>query len=231
MKVAVIPARGGSKRIPRKNIRPFLGKPLLAYSIEVAFAAQCFDQVMVSTDDEEIAAVAHQYGAATPFTRPRDLADDFATTGSVVRHAVTYYDDINVKLDYICCLYATAPLLTADLIQEGLNKLQDKTQNPPLAYVFSAARFSYPIQRALSVDSNGRVSMRQPELYTARSQDLEESYHDAGQFYWGTAEAFRRELPIFETHSTTVLIPPHRVQDIDTEEDWLRAEQLYKLMT
>lgn len=231
MKLAVIPARGGSKRIPRKNIRPFLGKPLIAYSIETAFKSGCFDEIIVSTDDKEIADVACQYGATVPFTRPSDLADDFTTTGSVIRHAIAYYDAEAIPVDFICCIYATAPLLTTHDLQTGLDILQDSEQSPPLSYVFSGARFTYPIQRALRMDSAGRISMLTPELYTTRSQDLEECFHDAGQFYWGRAEAFRRELPIFESHSSMVLIPPQRVQDIDTEDDWIRAEQLYRLMT
>lgn len=223
MKVAVIPARGGSKRIPRKNIKHFHGKPMIAYSIEAAVASGCFDKVIVSTDDTEIAEVAEQYGAEVPFLRPSDISDDYATTMDVMQHALMWCTDNGWNIDAVCCLYATAPFVTPRYLQQGLDKLNQGV----FEFVFSAATFPFPIQRAIRISPEGQVTMFSPENEQVRSQDLEEAYHDAGQFYWGKAEAFLERKAIFTNHSSVVLLPRNRVQDIDTPEDWDLAEALY----
>ena len=226
MQLAVIPARGGSKRIPRKNIKIFHGQPMIAWSIQAAIDSGCFDEVWVSTDDEEIAAVAQVYGANVPFLRPAYLSDDFATTADVMSHAVEEFGKINHALpDYICCLYATAPFVTkADLVQ-GLEKIKN---NSNLNYVFSATTYPFPIQRAIKLNEYDTVEMFSPQYFKVRSQDLEEAWHDAGQFYWGTAEAWLNKAMIFASQSSVVELPRFRVQDIDTQEDWDRAEWLFK---
>ncbi|MEG3540084.1 pseudaminic acid cytidylyltransferase [Acinetobacter radioresistens] len=226
MQLAVIPARGGSKRIPRKNIKMFHGQPMIAWSIQAAIDSGCFDEVWVSTDDEEIAAIAQAYGAKVPFLRPVHLSDDFATTADVMSHAVEEFGKINHTLpDYICCLYATAPFVTkADLVQ-GLEKIKN---NSNLNYVFSATTYPFPIQRAIKLNADDTVEMFSPQYFNSRSQDLEEAWHDAGQFYWGTAEAWLNKAMIFASQSSVVELPRFRVQDIDTQEDWDRAEWLFK---
>lgn len=226
MQLAVIPARGGSKRIPRKNIKMFHGQPMIAWSIQAAIDSGCFDEIWVSTDDEEIAAVAQAYGAKVPFLRPAHLSDDFATTADVMSHAVEEFGKINHALpDYICCLYATAPFVTkADLVK-GLEKIKN---NSNLNYVFSATTYPFPIQRAIKLNEHDTVEMFSPQYFNVRSQDLEEAWHDAGQFYWGTAEAWLNKAMIFSTQSRVVELPRFRVQDIDTQEDWDRAEWLFK---
>ncbi|MCK4102788.1 pseudaminic acid cytidylyltransferase [Acinetobacter radioresistens] len=226
MQLAVIPARGGSKRIPRKNIKMFHGQPMIAWSVQAAIESGCFDEIWVSTDDEEIAEVAQAYGAKIPFLRPTHLSDDFATTADVMSHAVGEYDKLNHTLpDYICCLYATAPFVTkADLVQ-GFEKIKN---NRNLNYVFSATTYSFPIQRAIKLNVDDTVEMFSPQYFNVRSQDLEEAWHDAGQFYWGTAEAWLNKAMIFASQSSVVELPRFRVQDIDTQEDWNRAEWLFK---
>ena len=224
MKIAIIPARGGSKRIPRKNIRPFNGKPLIAYSIEAARNSGLFDHVIVTTDDEEIAAIARQYGAETPFVRPPELANDHATTVPVIRHAVQWVQQNMGSVEYACCIYATAPFIQASALRAAYDKL---VQNKVTGYVFSATTFPFPIQRAFKVKEDGHVEMFHPENYNTRSQDLEEAYQDAGQFYWGSAEAYLSDKIFFSTDSMAYVLPRHMVQDIDTPEDWRRAELMY----
>lgn len=227
MNIAVIPARGGSKRIPRKNIKDFHGKPLIAYSIEAAIASGCFDKIIVSTDDYEIAEVALRYGADVPFMRPESISDDFATTMDVMQHAVQWCEDAGIKSDFVCCIYATAPFLLPEYLNEGLSILASSR----FKYVFSATSFPFPIQRAIRLGANNQVSMFDPAQLNTRSQDLESAYHDAGQFYWGKVEAFLEGVPIFSDCSTVVLIPRVRVQDIDEMEDWDFAEALYSVLT
>lgn len=226
MNIAIIPARGGSKRIPRKNIKLFHGKPMIAYSIEVALHSGCFDKVIVSTDDAEIADVAKQYGAGVPFLRPSNISDDHATTMDVMAHAIIWCDENNWNIDNVCCLYATAPFVTAGYLKQGLKKLI----NENCEYVFSATSFPFPIQRAIKLAKEGEVNMFSPENELVRSQDLEEAYHDAGQFYWGKKEAFLNKKQIFSSHSKVILLPRTRVQDIDTSEDWIFAETLYSVL-
>ena len=225
MKHCVIPARGGSKRIPHKNIRKFCGKPMIAWSIEGAQASGCFDQIIVSTDDAEIADVARQWGAEVPFMRPAELADDFAGTTSVVAHALQWDQDHGQELTAVCCLYATAPLVDPADIRQGLELL---AHTAPDRFVFTATDYASPIQRALRLDQDsGQAHMYQPELFSKRSQDLEPAYHDAAQFYWGRPEAWLKNGNLFEG-SKPLLLPMWRVQDIDTEDDWMRAELLYE---
>jgi N-acylneuraminate cytidylyltransferase len=226
MKVAIIPARGGSKRIPRKNIREFCGQPMIAWSIEAAKASGCFDQVIVSTDDEKIASVARKWGADVPFMRPAALSDDFTGTLPVIHHAVKWMNQNVASVKYACCIYATAPFVSKEDLLQGLQLLKDTGSS----YAFSVTSYAFPIQRAIRITGNGRVAMFNPEHFQTRSQDLEEAWHDAGQFYWGTAEAWCEERPIFSEDSVPVTLPRHRVQDIDTPEDWKRAELMYRVL-
>lgn len=226
MRLAIIPARGGSKRIPRKNIKAFCGKPMVAWSIEAALQSGCFDQVIVSTDDAEIAEVARQWGATVPFMRPAELSDDHTGTIPVIRHAIEWFNHQGQSVEQACCLYATAPFVSAEDLLHGLDILQGKGCD----YAFSVTSYAFPIQRAIRVNQNGRVEMLNPEHFNTRSQDLEEALHDAGQFYWGLAEAWLQGKMIFGPDSLPVLLPRHRVQDIDTPEDWTRAEWLFKAL-
>jgi N-acylneuraminate cytidylyltransferase len=223
MKIAVIPARGGSKRIPRKNIRPFLGKPIIAYSIEAAHRCGLFDRVIVSTDDEEIAELAQQFGAETPFLRPRELADDFTGTNAVVKHAIQWFTEQGQPVDYVCCIYATAPFVQARYLKEGWEKLESSGKS----FAFSVTSFPFPVQRAIRINAQGDVEALYPENIFKRSQDLEEAYHDAAQFYWGRAEAFINDIVTFSSASAPIVLPRYLVQDIDTLEDWQRAELMF----
>lgn len=225
MNIAVIPARGGSKRIPRKNVKTFCGKPMIAWPITAALNSGCFDRIIVSTDDDEIAEIAEALGAEAPFRRPVDLADDHTPTVPVIAHAVRWQQQTST-VDRACCIYATAPMLIAEDLRIGYNALEAANAD----YAFSVTSFAFPIQRALMVDGRSRVSMFQPEHAETRSQDLVEAYHDAGQFYWGRADAWLADRPIFDSQSVAVPLPRKRVQDIDTVEDWERAEALFELM-
>jgi len=223
VRLAVIPARGGSKRIPRKNIRPFAGKPIVAYSIEAARASALFDRVIVSTDDEEIARVARDCGAETPFVRPRELSDDHTGTNAVVRHAISWCGEHGALPQHVCCIYATAPFVQPRYLREGYERLVASGKS----FAFSVTSFAFPIQRALRIGADGCVQPIWPEYIARRSQDLEEAYHDAGQFYWGTARAFLDDVVLYSAASVPVILPRHLVQDIDTEEDWVRAELMF----
>jgi N-acylneuraminate cytidylyltransferase len=229
MRLAVIPARGGSKRIPRKNIRPFGGRPMIAWSIDAALKSGCFDQVVVSTDDDEIAAVARAEGASVPFRRPPELSDDHTGTIPVVAHAVQWLTDradAGQAPAQVCCLYATAPFVQPADLQRGLQLLERSGAQ----YAFSVTSYAFPIQRAIRLTPQGRVAMFDPAQFNTRSQDLEEAFHDAGQFYWGQASAWLQGLRIFSPDAVPVQLPRHRVQDIDTPEDWTRAEWLWRAM-
>ncbi len=220
--VAIIPARGGSKRIPKKNIKDFFGKPLIAYSIEVALASKLFEEVIVSTDDEQIASIAKSYGAVVPFLRPKVLSDDFTGTQAVIEHTLSQLDN---SYDFVCTIYATAPLLQAKYLLEGFEKLKNTTA----IYAFSATSMPFPIQRTFKLNKNGRCEMFTPEHYMTRSQDLEEAYQDAGQFYWEKVGIKSDEI-MFGADSLPIILPRHLVQDIDTLEDWKRAEVMYKVL-
>lgn len=226
MNIAIIPARGGSKRIPRKNIRNFCGKPMIAWSVEAALASGCFDRVIVSTDDDEIAQVAIECGAEVPFLRPAEFSDDYSGTLPVIAHAVNWLKAEGCHPKAVCCLYATAPFVSPMDLKAGLEALNEKKAD----YAFSVTSYAFPIQRALRMTEEDRVEMFQPEHFSTRSQDLEEAWHDAGQFYWGRVESWLAQKAIFSHDSVPVRLPRHRVQDIDTLEDWLRAEWLFKAM-
>lgn len=218
--VAIIPARGGSKRIPRKNLLPFDGVPMIVRSIRTALDSGLFDQVVVSTDDAEIADVARTHGAQVPFMRPAALADDFTGTAAVIVHALQQLP----AFDYACCVYATAPLLQARYLRQGIELLE---QRPDKSFAFSVCGFGFPVQRALTLDGQGALSALYPEFRQTRSQDLPEAFQDAGQFYWGRSEAWLRGEVLYSPASLPVILPRHLVQDIDTLEDWKRAEYLY----
>jgi pseudaminic acid cytidylyltransferase len=225
-RLAVIPARGGSKRIPRKNLRPFAGRPIMAHSIAAARESGLFDLVYVSTDDEEIAAVAREHGADVPFLRPRELADDHTGTQAVVKQAIEAVAAWAAMPETVCCLYATAPFVRASDLADGLSRLDASGAE----FAFSVTSFSFPIQRALRLDDQGRIGMMWPEHMATRSQDLEHAWHDAGQFYWGRASAFIANVPLYSPAAVAVPLPRHRVQDIDTEEDWRRAELMFRVL-
>lgn len=218
--VAIIPARGGSKRIPRKNLLPFDGVPMIVRSIRTALDSGLFEQVVVSTDDADIAELALAHGAQVPFLRPAELADDFTGTAAVIVHALQQLP----AFDYACCVYATAPLLQARFLRQGFELLQ---QHPEKAFAFSVCSFGFPVQRALTVDGQGALTALYPEFRNTRSQDLPEAFQDAGQFYWGRSEAWLRGDVLYSPASLPVLLPRHLVQDIDTPQDWKRAEYLY----
>jgi len=226
MKIAIIPARGGSKRIPRKNIKPFGGLPMIVWSIRAAIASQCFDSILVSTDDHEIAQVAQAHGAQAPFVRPTELSDDHTGTIPVVAHAIAWHNANGSPATDVCCIYATAPFIQASDVQRGHQILQ----NSGADYAFSVTSYAFPIQRAIRITANQRVQMLQPEQFNTRSQDLVEAWHDAGQFYWGSAQAWLKQKPLFTEYAAPVPIPRYRVQDIDTPEDWERAEWMLKSM-
>ena len=226
MKVALIPARGGSKRIPYKNIKSFCGKPMIAWSIEVALKSGCFDRIIVSTDDLKIAEVARHYGAEVPFVRPASLANDFAGTIPVVRHAIQWLQSNDNDVSHVCCLYATAPFVQEKDLQEGMEKLIVND----CSFVFPVTSFSFPIQRAIRITEKGRIEMFHPEHFNTRSQDLEESWHDAGQFYWGSCKDWLDNDVLFSPTAMPLKLPRHRVQDIDTLEDWDCAERLFTAM-
>ncbi|MGE8151608.1 pseudaminic acid cytidylyltransferase [Pseudomonas vancouverensis] len=222
--VAIIPARGGSKRIPRKNLKPFAGVPVLARSIQSAMACGLFARVIVSTDDEEVAALARAYGAEVPFMRPVALADDFTGTAEVIVHALHMLLEQGDSFTNACCIYATAPLLQSRFLARGLQLLE---QHPDKAFAFSVCDFGFPIQRALTLDEQGALSALYPQFRETRSQDLPVAYQDAGQFYWGRSEAWLRGEVLYSPCSLPVILPRYLVQDIDTPEDWTRAEYLY----
>ena len=228
MNVAIIPARGGSKRIPRKNLRDFCGQPIIAYSIRTALQSNLFEHVVVSTDDVDIAVLAKKYGAKVPFMRPAELANDHASTAAVMHHAAAACDQLGWNVQRLCCLYATAPFVEVTDLQSGLALLGTQIAGKPVQYAFSATSFAFPVQRAIRIDKMGAVEPVWPENIPKRSQDLEPLFHDAGQFYWGRIGAFKESLPIFAAHSRAVLLPRYRVQDIDDEVDWTRAEWLYR---
>ena len=226
MNLCVIPARGGSKRIPRKNIRSFAGKPMIAWSIEAALAAGVFDAVVVSSDDEEIAAVAKSLGAETPFVRPAELCDDHIATMPVIAHAIRWWEEHRGAVDYCCCVYATAPFLQLEFLRKGLDLLLEK---PEAEFSFSVTSYAFPVFRALRITESGGVEMFWPENELKRSQDLPEAWHDAGQFYWGRRDAFLGQNGFFSARSYPVVLPRHLVQDIDTAEDWDRAEKMFSV--
>ena len=223
--VAIIPARGGSKRIPRKNIKDFYGKPLIAYSIEAALKSNLFEKVIVSTDDEEIAKIAVEYGAVVPFLRPKELSDDYTGTGAVIEHTINYLKAQGENYDFICTIYATAPFLQEKYLIEGFEKLK----NSNARNTFSCTSMPFPIQRTFKITSDERCEMFYPENFSKRSQDLQEAYQDAGQFYWTNLNVKSTDI-IFGKDSIPIILPRYLVQDIDTLEDWIRAEYMYEVI-
>jgi pseudaminic acid cytidylyltransferase len=224
MNVCIIPARGGSKRIPRKNILDFCGKPIIAWSIEAAQKSECFDEILVSTDDSEIMEVSRALGATCPFQRPADLADDFTGTAQVIAHAVQFIVDLGRSLDAVCCLYATAPFVLPLEIRQALNLL---SKVPEDGFVFTATPYLHPIQRSLKLNlATGKAQMLYPEYLNSRSQDLEKAFCDAGQFYWGRPQAWLTNYNIFEG-SHAFVIPRARAIDINSPEDWEFAEAVF----
>ena len=224
--IAIIPARGGSKRIPRKNIKPFFGKPMIAYSIEAAINAKLFDEIIVSTDDDEIADIAQKFGASVPFMRPKELSDDFTTTGAVIEHAINFLKNRGEKIKFVCTIYATAPLIDEKYLRLGLEKLSSSNAK----YAFSCTSMPFPIWRTFKITDNGRCEMFWKENFAKRSQDLEEAYQDAGQFYWANLDNSSSDDVFFGQDSVPIILPRHLVRDIDTLDDWQRAEFLYEAL-
>lgn len=224
MNVAIIPARGGSKRIPKKNIKEFAGRPLIAYSIEAAQKSGLFEHIIVSTDDLTIADTARKYGAEAPFMRPAALSDDISGTRDVTNHAIEWVKQNLGEPEFCCAIYATAPFLQIEYLQQGLQAL---TQNNDKGFAYSVTSFAFPIQRALLM-KQGYALPAFAEDIVKRSQDLPEAYHDAGQFYWGRTEDYLSPKAIFSEYGIPIILPRHLVQDIDTPEDWYRAELMYK---
>lgn len=226
MIVAIIPARGGSKRIPGKNIKPFRGQPVIAYSIEAARKAGVFDRIIVSTDSTEIAEIAREYGAEIPFLRPGELADDFAPTGPVLLHALDWLTRHVGRVRSFCCIYPVAPFIDPQDLREGYNRIM--RDGAPA--VIPVTTFSFPIFRAFTINQAGELAMLWPEHELTRSNDLAPAFHDVGQFYWCDAEAFSREQKLYLKGAVPLVLPRYRVQDIDTPEDWLTAEILYDVL-
>lgn len=224
--VAIIPARGGSKRIPNKNIKLFAGKPIISYSIRVAQETGLFNRVIVSTDSPKIAAIAREYGVEVPFLRPAELANDFAGTAEVVCHAIEWLTQEGRRPEFICCIYSTAPFIQASYLKQGYDKLLSSEATS----VFSVTTYPYPIYRSLKITEKDRVKMIWPEYEYFRSQDLPEAYHDAGQFYWANTNKFMKEKTLFAKDSLPVILPRYLVQDIDTAEDWETSEIMFAKM-
>lgn len=222
MTICIIPARGGSKRIPRKNIKDFNGKPMIQWSIEAAIASNVFDNIIVSTDDDEIAEIASSIGAWVPFSRPKKLSDDFTNTTDVIAHATKWCLNQGLDSDIICCLYATSPFILPSDLAKAHRIINTKNWQ----YVFSVSEYSSPIFRSFEQLESGGVKMFFPENFEIRSQDLPKALCDAGMFYMGKSEAWLQNLRIFDDHSFPLKIPSWRVQDIDTPEDWERAERM-----
>lgn len=223
--LCIIPARGGSKRIPRKNIKPFMGKPIIAYSIDAALKSGAFDEVMVSTDDEEIAGVARQYGASVPFFRSAETANDYATTVDVLLEVIETYRQQGNVFDTICCLYSTAPFVTPERLKESYVKLSDNIDAS-----FTMVEYSYPIQRSLRINEAGLVEMKYPEYLRSRTQDLEKVYHDAGQFYFVKTKTLIEEKTVWCKKTAPLILSELEVQDLDTLTDWQLAEMKYELL-
>ncbi|HKK74712.1 MAG TPA: pseudaminic acid cytidylyltransferase [Saprospiraceae bacterium] len=226
-KIAIIPARGGSKRIPRKNIKDFLGKPIIAYSIQTALDCALFDEVMVSTDDEEIAEIAKKHGATVPFMRSTQNANDHASTVDVLLEVINDYKQRSQEFELGCCIYPTAPFVSTNLLQQAHDKLTEAQYDT----VFPVLPFSFPIQRAVKINREARLQMFQPEHLTTRSQDLEKAYHDAGQFYWFQVDVLQEKQKLWTNNTGGVLLHEMQAHDIDTPEDWEVAEFKFKLAT
>ncbi|MGG7035233.1 MAG: pseudaminic acid cytidylyltransferase [Flavobacterium sp.] len=224
--LCIIPARGGSKRIPRKNIKLFLGKPIIAYSIQAAIESGLFDEVMVSTDDDEIAEIAVEYGAVVPFMRSEKAANDFATTFDVIDEVVKVYKDLGVEFENVCCIYSCAPFVNKQKLEQAYHLLLEQHFDS----VFPVMRFGFPVQRSLIRDGLGKVDFFYPEFCLTRSQDFEPSFHDAGQFYWMNTKKCMQEQKILTANTGSIEISELEGQDIDNEVDWKLAELKYELL-
>ena len=223
--ICIIPARGGSKRIPKKNIKNFRGHPIIMWSIEAAKKSNQFNSIMVSTDDHAIAQKARELGAEVPFMRPKEISDDYTDTRTVINYVIDEMHKINIEYNFVCCLYATAPFVKPRDLEDALKLIENK----PDKAVYPVTKYSYPIQRALQRDKDGNTCFANKINANTRSQDLEDRYHDAGQFYIASPKRWKQQKNILE-ESTTLLLPNWRVQDIDNEEDWIRAELLHSLL-
>lgn len=227
MKLAIIPARGGSKRIPRKNIKNFAGKPMIGWVVEAVLASGEFDYVLCSTDDEEIADIAQQFGAEVPILRPAALSDDFTPTRAVIRHGIEVAEEINnVSVRHACCVYATAAFVEPKDISTAFATLQSGNKS----FVFSATRYAHPIQRAFTWEAQTGVAMAQPDASSVRTQDLPAHFHDVGMFYWGTRDGFFSDVSMFGEQSDLFEIPASRAHDIDEPEDWVLAELVFEAL-
>lgn len=224
--IAIIPARGGSKRIPRKNIKCFLGRPIVSYSIEIALKSNLFQEVMVSTDDPEIEQIAKKYGASVPFFRSHETANDFAPLSEVLLEVLGMYEGKGMSFDNVCCILPTAPLITEKNIKAAYSLLEDSSFDS----VCPVVPFSYPILRSLRFDENNRLQMNWPEYRFARSQDLKPAYHDSGTFYWIKTEILQKNKKLLSDNGTAIVMDEFHVQDIDTFEDWALAEMKYRLL-
>ena len=228
MNYCIIPARGGSKRIPRKNIKLFMGKPIIAWSIEAAIKSKCFKNIIISTDDEEIGEVARSYGAEMLFKRPSRLSDDYTGTKAVMKHAINTLTEMGISRDNdsFCCLYATAPFIDAKDLISAMNMAADVDKK---CMIYAGTEYAFPIQRSVTIDKDGYTKAMFPEKIEKRSQDLPTAYHDAGQFYWGVSEVWKNNTSIIE-NGRMIVLPKWRVQDIDNVEDWKRAELMYRIL-
>lgn len=224
--LAIIPARGGSKRIPGKNIKDFLGRPIIAYSVETALKSGLFDEVMVSTDDEEITAVAKKYGASVPFLRSEKNSNDFATTVDVLLEVINHYENRKIFYDHACCIYATAPFISEDRLKQGFEKIINEKRGS----VFPVVPFGYSIWRGLRKETDGSFRMVWPGNLNKRSQDLEEIFHDAGQWYWFSVSDLRKNKTLFAQNSSAIILKPMEVQDIDNLDDWEIAKSKYEYL-
>lgn len=224
--LAIIPARGGSKRIPHKNRKFFLGKPIIAYSIRAALETELFEEVMVSTDDLEIAEIARHEGASVPFLRSDKNANDYATLADVLIEVVQVYQELGREFDLICCLLPTAPLISSSDVSSAYDKLVTSSFDS----ICPVVAFSYPILRSLSIDERGHLNMNWPEYRFSRSQDLRPAYHDSGTFYWIRTSSLVENKKLLSENGTAIILDEFRVQDIDTEVDWALAEMKYKLL-
>lgn len=223
-KIAIITARGGSKRIPKKNIKDFCGIPIIAYSIKTAIESGIFDEVMVSTDSEEIALISKKYGAVVPFMRSSSTSDDFATTEDVILEVLKKYKEIGKEFGQACCLYPTAPFVTVEILKEAVQIMDEKEP----AVVIPVVQFSYPPQRCFVIDNSGYAKFKYPEYIEARSQDLEKQYHDVGQFYVYNTEKLIKENGKIIDDFIPIVISEMQAQDIDNEDDWKLAELKYR---
>jgi|APSaa5957512535_1039671.scaffolds.fasta_scaffold21268_2 pseudaminic acid cytidylyltransferase len=226
MNICVIPARGGSKRIKKKNIKFFLGKPVIAYSILAALKSNCFDQVIVSTDDEEIKNISEKWGAKVPFIRPKDLSDDYTPINDVVIHSLESMINLGYDVKNVCCVYATAPFIQPKYIHLSYKELLKRDK----FFCLSVCQFTYPVQRALKLMAGNTIEPIWDKYIPMRSQDLVHAYHDSGQFYWGTAKAFIKNKEVLSSNSTYIVLPSYLVQDIDTLDDWKRAELMFEVL-